>query len=791
MTELEGIAGCLVAPAQATYAVATLNGDLIRSTEDISYTVAAGMLLFHKEREDAATAVRGTKRHRPYDTKVDVVAHMGDAPDSKLTLYGVSTAQVSNGRLAKDNPASVGTLSAMTSGAVTIFARCKDAIPGDELYVSAEYDADAKYVGLKDFRFPRFTSNAPTPQSAFTVDEKTKHPNGLPTNPSIVLATAASYAAYTNAIGDSPLRTAAHVAAEHGAICGGQLEAGVEQFVMGLHPDARDGPAAFTALLEDIKAHNIAAYSKNAPLLGTMSDFKDDLGVIQEAGGKLTAAEKKTFRSPRTLGNTVANGANFSTAESKGYIHAAIAAALSTKDKEVATSMHADTTFTKPTSTEWSTATVADTTFQRRLTATHAEFMVPPNVDTAKVLATAEKGVIRFAEGGTMSADFFRAVDGMPGVVSLKVGPATVVPTEATFDTKHHNHTTAHKNWQRVGIVVANDIKSGSIRVLLNIIPATYSSVSSNVWLTETGTAIPDTEQDLLAPSVAPQQAVYAQCNVNENIREGDLLFQCTPDLTRPQCYTVTRKRDGGYPFFGVAAENIIKGETPIRTTAIIAGAVTVHDTSCKNWKVNSMLVAETTPLGTSSANGAFWRRALLVKRYDVEPFLRGMRGWMAAGTEQDHSVIGRVLTRDQDTATILIHRGRACLPKPYDLLPDEFYSITTREQTQELLYRTTAEHRTTVFNDVTRLRTRKIILDKATSDIPLNPTIKEGVYILWGDAASRTHTINWDELSKGDFRINLEGQSGNLSPNNDRAALSKLPDGAAKLEKLVSLLTP
>ena len=709
----EGIAACLVSPAQATYASVTLNGDLTEPTKetDIGFTVAPGMLLFHgRPPEDEPRGERSVKRLKTLQTAVNVVAHIGacDTPEQlmrngKLTLYGVATRQIENGTLAKNNRNSVGSLSAVTSGAITIYANCPGALPGDELFVYAEPD-DVTYVGVdKRFKFPKFIARRPvrwsggsriTGTTALNVLGRPYMNGGAQQHG--VVTTSASFEAYNKAVGDNGANDiAAHVAAHYGAARGGVLEPGVEAFVKELHPEI-DGTdvTPYMAILQDIQTQNVGAYSKNAHTLGTLSNPEHDIAAVKAAlrgtPGKITAADKKAIRQPRTLGHIQDSDVR-NVAVRKGYVHRVLAEALAGVGIDVPTSVHTDHTFTLPSTSTWSDATVVGkdgtkTTFRRRLHEGHAELEVKEGSNTASVLSAAKNGVVNFEEGGSMSADFVRANDGMAGTIALKVIP-TEAPMIATVEgavIPDPDTTNIFPRTQRVGIVLENNVSAASIRVALSIIPDKRSNSGPNTAsnqhnVYEVMTNYDDNRMSAWRePAVAPQQAVHAQCFVDREIVAGELL------------YTYGRKHGGrnpGYivgpgpkdedrlvpddctcivgPFFGVAAENITPTKANgvnelMRTTAIVAGAVTVHNDKAGHWPVNSMLIGR-------RATREFITRAELTARSAVpnaEP--RKIKFWIISSgyVVAEPCVIGRVLTRERNAATVLLHRGSAPLPQ-------------------------------------------------------------------------------------------------------------------------------
>ena len=286
----EGISACLVSPAQATYATAILNGALVAPVDKdegaphVAFTVAPGMLVFHGEPIDAkASGDRSEKRRKMVQTAVGVVAHMGETNHPQLTLYGVATRQIEDGRLARHNLQSVGALSVVTSGAITIYAECPEARPGDELFVAAE-QTNVKYLGISDaFKFPTFRARRSVKWTSALADADVA-----------TVTTAGAFGEYNSAVGSNGhKRIAAHVAAHHGAAHGGVLEPGAAAFVGRLHPDI-DGTAGapYAALLKDIKARNVGAYSMYAHRLGTLSDPEHDIAAVEGTGVQMSAADK-------------------------------------------------------------------------------------------------------------------------------------------------------------------------------------------------------------------------------------------------------------------------------------------------------------------------------------------------------------------------------------------------------------------------------------------------------------------------------------------------------------------
>lgn len=695
MTDMkEGIAACLVSPAQATYATATLNGDLTDPDKEtnIGFTVAPGMLLFHaRPEEDEPMGERSVKRRRTLQTAVNVVAHMGtyeQQRNAKLTLYGVATRQIENGALARNNRESVGSLSVVTSGAITIYANCPEALPGDELFVYAEPD-DVRYVGVdKAFKFPKFLARRPvrwsggsriTGTNAGNVLSRGRGRGAAVAAVTSALFTSASFAAYDDAVGDnSGNDIAAHVAAHYGAAHGGVLEPGVEAFVKGLHPEIDDTDVTpYAALLKDIKEQNVGAYSMNAHKLGTLSNPEHDIAAVKNAlkgtTEKITAADKKAIRQPRTLGH-IKDVDVRNTAIRKGYVHRALAEALAGEGIEAATSVHSDHTFTLPTTSTWSDATVTGkdgvkTTFRRRLHEGHAELEVKEGSNTASVLSAAKHGVVNFEEGGSVSADFVRANDGMGGTIALKVIPTGAVMTATATGGGGPNTMDMddiYPRTQRVGIVLENNVKAASIRVALSIIPdkrsgnANRSAANSHNVYQVISTYTANRKSAWREPAVAPQQAVHAQCFVRGEIVAGELLYVSGKKHGgRNPGYVVTATQTTGV-FFGVAAENITPTKDKngnaelMRTTAIVAGAVTVYNDNATKWPVNCMLIA----------NQRVFDR--FVQAELITTANKKFKFWIvvSGNTVSEPSVIGRVLARERAAATVLLHRGTAPLPQ-------------------------------------------------------------------------------------------------------------------------------
>lgn len=136
-------------PQQEAYVGCSMDGSLGNNTA-ADYLVRPGMLLWTDPA--ARRYVRhGAKRSRLF-TGIRAIANMRHVDTHKrLVPLGVATDPVVDGSLAKANPNSSGVVSAMVSGAVTIYGYCKDAVVGDVLMVKCEA-SDAQYEDLVDAR---------------------------------------------------------------------------------------------------------------------------------------------------------------------------------------------------------------------------------------------------------------------------------------------------------------------------------------------------------------------------------------------------------------------------------------------------------------------------------------------------------------------------------------------------------------------------------------------------------------------------------------------------------------